>query len=140
MKAKRLGARGIGRFFGRLVLATMVSFVSSWVTLFPAIEFFGVSLFIPPALVGFVGVLSGSICFESGTRSAGALLLLFLGLGYYRWFWISSTRYEDPTLSGEFPHFTPLAVGGLIAVLLVLSLSWIKQRRNASITEATTPH
>jgi len=71
------------------------------------------SLFI---LVGFTGVAGGTFCLPPSSRRWGSVFLLILGLAVYSLWWFR-TSY-DPY---GFPHFWPLALGGLASVVLFLS-------------------
>jgi hypothetical protein len=115
------------RLFFRYVTAIFVAFIVSILSLFstiwvPPFMFFGeradlVVASICIALVGFAGVIAGTFCLERASRQFGSLVLLVLGLGFYSQLWLR-LNYERPEYHPrEFPHFWPLAIGGLVAVV-----------------------
>jgi len=70
------------------------------------------------ALVGFAGVFAGTVRLWECGRKLGSVILLCLGLSFYRYLWSGLACREPHPF--EFPHFWPLTVGGLAAVIFFL--------------------
>lgn len=106
--------------FARYASAIFVAFLTSFATLFfsmvPAALLGEAGFYVVFFLVGFAGVLSGTFCLERGSRPLGSVILLALGLGYYCQWWIRMNLDRPEYHPKEFPHFSPLTVGGLGAV------------------------
>jgi O-antigen ligase len=115
------------RLFFRYIAAILVAFVVSIAASFSVVLvlpfiFFGekAALVVSSVcfgFVGFIGVLAGTFCLERDSRRFGSLVLIVLGLGFYAQLWLR-LNYERPEYHPrEFPHFWPLAIGGLVAVV-----------------------
>jgi hypothetical protein len=83
------------------------------------------------AIIGFVGVFSGTSCLESNGRRYGSIVLLGCGVGFSLWLW-TITRYglNPPQFNGFPPFFWPLLSGGLMAVIFF----WLKPRKKKEIS------
>lgn len=110
------------RLFMRYVVALFVSWISSFAAFFAcmlAAEAVGsmALIYLTFPLVGFAGVLLGTLCLRPKSRRFGSVLLLFTGLAYYYgecWFFYRAS------------FFLLLAIGALVAV----ALTFLRQRPN----------
>ena len=109
----------------RHIAAPLVSFVVSWIIFIPGSLVFAIlrlrfALGIVFAVVGFLGVLSGTCCLPRISRRVGSGTLLLLGLAFYCY--LAKILVDSPDDSdiptyplSPFVWCIPLALGGLLA-------------------------
>jgi hypothetical protein len=105
------------RYAAALIVAFLASIAAFWFGAAPA-EYLGkFGSFFLFALVGFAGVLSGTLCLPRSSRRLGSVFLLVVGLAFYLQFWLGLSYLGLPGHQG-FPQFLPLVVGGATAAVV----------------------
>lgn len=110
----------------RHIAAPLVSFVVSWIVFIPGLFVFGILHFLAFlfALVGFLGVFSGTCCLPRISRRVGSGALLLLGLAFYCY--LAKILADSPDDTDGPPTYPmspfvwciPLTLGGLLSAFL----------------------
>jgi hypothetical protein len=102
------------RYVGAILLASVMSFMTAILGIFIIAsaepdsfpEYLNELIrFVLFAVVGLIGVFSGTVCLHRSSWRYGSIVLLGLGLGFYTWFWLLQSYSIPPFHYRGLPDF-----------------------------------